>query len=187
MLTFITPRERTHHKEKVETLLNLFKIYQRFELPASLQNKATFLVAENNENGIYGGAVLYPKKAKSLYEKLARGLLKFSPHIEDVWCVRICFSAKQAEGYHTLDTVGFYETFYKEMYESLSEWGKQNNVSFLALTLEYKEYKESKSYGQWPYLLELDFSETSDHKFHGLLVLESQETHPSFGSHRRVQ
>ncbi|EKE09525.1 MAG: hypothetical protein ACD_16C00144G0002 [uncultured bacterium] len=175
MLTLINPQEQRDSKQKIETLLNLFKIYQRVDLPITVQKKATFVMAENEEYGVYGGAIIYSKKVKLLYEKVANILLKFTPELEEVWCLKLCFSIKPKEGYLTLDILDLYETFYQNLHKLLNDWGQRNQIKFLVLSLGYKEYCDTKIYGRWPYLLEISPMEASDHQFHGLLVLNTKK------------
>jgi conjugal transfer ATP-binding protein TraC len=57
MLKIIKQKDQTLHHEKVEALLDLLSVYQRFELSAEKQAKSHFILAESDEKSVYGGAV----------------------------------------------------------------------------------------------------------------------------------
>lgn len=175
MLTPIEPQDHLDFKQKIDSFLNLLKIYQKVDLPQETQKKATFIIAENNDFGVYGGAVLYPKKVELLYNKITHLLLRFAPKLEEVWFLKLCFSMEPKEGYLTSDILDLYESFYQNLHKLLQRWGHKKKTTFLVLSLGYKEYCDSKTYGSWPYLLEIPPMEAPDHRFHGLLLLNKQK------------
>ena len=65
MLKSIDSQFYEPRKVRTDSLLSLLKIYHRFYLSFEAHDRATFLVAEDDKRGVYGGAVLYPQKISS--------------------------------------------------------------------------------------------------------------------------
>ena len=175
MLTIIDPKDHAFYRPQMDSLLSLLKIYQNFSLMPEEKKEATFFMADNETFGVYGGVVIYPQEVKNLYPSLARAFLEFLPNKEKVWAAQLCFCLEQDDGFLTLEGLDLCERFYRDIYQRLREKFKADPESYFAFTLEPRDYRHSVRYGRWPYLLEVSPSESSDHRFHGLLMVKDQE------------
>ncbi|OJW46258.1 MAG: hypothetical protein BGO67_08555 [Alphaproteobacteria bacterium 41-28] len=174
MLKIIEPQDHGLYKHTIHSFLNLLKVYQKCDLllndeHAQVKSNATFIIAEDDDRGVYGGAVLFTQPVSLLYEKIAKVILKFQPERQDVWLGRLCFCVEDNKNAFTLSALDFYQNFYVELYKALIEFGAKKDLDFLALTLHYKDYENIKTYGYWPYLLEVQPVHAPDFCFHGLL------------------
>ncbi len=171
MINILEPTDRSPHQNKIDSLLRLFKIYQGFELPPKDQSKATFIVAEEEAKGIYGGAIFYPQRVQELHEALSSELLLFLPENQKVWCVRLCFCTGQDDGFSTLNALEVREDFYVDLYETLGGLGKQKSTNCLPITLRSQDYHNSVTYGNWAYFTKKPLSHSSSDYVHALLAL----------------
>ncbi|MGC8483797.1 MAG: hypothetical protein ACP5OE_09165 [Thermodesulfobium sp.] len=169
MLNVIEPQEQDFYKHTINSYLNLLKIYQNFELSSEDKSNATFIIAEDEGRGVYGGALLYQRQVTSLHEKIAKIILSFQPERQEVWGGLLCFCVEDNESVFTLNTLDLYQSFYQNLYRAFVTFGEQKNLDFLAITLRYKDYRNIRTYGHWPYLLEVPPHDTPDSYFHGLL------------------
>jgi hypothetical protein len=175
MLTIIEPKEHHLHQSKIDSLLSLLKIYQGFTPSSEKTENATFIVGEDKKQGVYGGAIVYSQNVRTLYHKLATPLLEFFPEKEQIWCVRFCFCADQDDRVLILETLELCEDFYVDLYKILVKLGQKKRTPFFALTLPHKEYRNTVTYGDWSYFLEVSPSDSSDYRFHGLLALKAKK------------
>lgn len=175
MLSIIEPKERHLYQSKIDSLLSLLKIYQKFSLPPEEKENATFVIAENEKFGVYGGAVVYLQNVKALYHKLATPLLEFLPKKEQIWCVRLCFCAGQDDRILILETFELCEDFYASLHKILKKLSQKKKTPYFALTLRTQDYQNSLTYGRWSYLLGVSPYDSSDYHFHGLLALSSKK------------
>lgn len=100
MLKIIRPKNQKSNKATIEYFLGLLKIHQNIELPSAQQKKATFIIAEDDKWGIYGGAVIYSQDVCSESEHICRDMhedtfrtafVTFHPTEKKFWMARICF------------------------------------------------------------------------------------------------
>ncbi|MDI9640441.1 hypothetical protein QM565_32595 [Geitlerinema splendidum] len=155
--------------------MNFLKIYQKFSLLPEEKETATFIIAENEKFGVYGGAVVYLQDVKRLYHKLAAPLLEFLPKKDKIWCVRLCFSANQDDRVLILETLTLCEDFYVSLYKILGELSQKKRENYFALTLRTQDHQNTLNYGRWSYLLGISSYDASDYHFHGLLALSSEK------------
>lgn len=187
-------------KVKIDTLMGLFKVYQKFTLSPKIREQASFVITETNERGtnelgIYGGAIVYPQKVGDLYDKISsyfEGII--SPN-RQVYCVRLFLSLDPHKDALTLEQLVLHDAFYEELYEALCKIGQAHETNLFILTLTPKDYFHTKRKGggdsksrerdnvaettescdtSWPYLMEFLPQETSDKQFQGLLILDSK-------------
>mgnify|MGYP005609366607 CR=1 FL=1 len=98
MLQIINTKAQKKKKKKVDTLLNLFKIYQGFTLSEGEKAKASYIIAEDDQRGLYGGAILYPRQNASSYmdikkdseSQLLKVISDFQERRKEIWNARIC-------------------------------------------------------------------------------------------------
>jgi hypothetical protein len=175
MLNIIEPKDHHLHTSKISSLLNFLKIYQKFSLIPEEKETATFIIAENEKFGVYGGAVVYLQDVKRLYHKLAAPLLEFLPKKEQIWCVRLCFSADQDDRVLILETLALCEAFHVGLYKILCALGQKKRTPYFALTLRTQDHQNTLNYGRWSYLLGISPYDASDYHFHGLLALRPKK------------
>ncbi len=171
MLSIIEPQDHNFHQQKIDSLLSLFSIYHHFTLPRAIQEEVTYVVAEDEAHGVYGGALFYPQKAKDLHEEILN-LFTFSSNSK-VWAARLCC----CEAYDdpvSEEKVEFYETFFRELYSVLGDLTRQKRSNCLPLVLSPQEYHDTLTYARWPFLSTVKFSDTSQ-DLHALLSFPSQQ------------
>lgn len=176
MLNVIEPASHNLHTNSIGSLLRLFKVYQDFELLPKDQNKATFIVAEDDTRGVYGGAVFFPQKIKELDETLYN-LLSIQEN-RTVWCARLCLSIEQDGGSLSLDHLELCENFYRELYKVLGVLGNGKDTNCLPMKLCSRDYRNSLLYGNWAYFTELKPEELSSDYVYVLLALPDYHNQP---------
>jgi hypothetical protein len=133
MLKIISPKGQKTHQSTIEAFLDLLKVYQNFELSHTRRKKATFLIAEDKEHGVYGGAVLYPQKVwedgeeilQDSYEDTFCGAFAtYHPQIEDFWIAKICFCLEANFSPNALNGMELCENFYQELHHALRVFGQ---------------------------------------------------------------
>lgn len=174
------PGGHAFHQSEIKTLLRLLKSYQHLLFPFEEREKASFLIADHKQQGMYGGAILYRQQTLSF-----TGLSSYKHHqdtIEDVisafqsegkevWMARLCLRVDRRAFPLTSETFQYHEDFYKKLLKYFIAFGKKEGMGFLALTLQLRDYINTKSYG-WPYVLEIKPRDASDRLFHGVLALQ---------------
>ncbi len=175
MLNIIEPQDHSTYQSRIDSFSNLLKIYQNFSLSSKSQDKATFIIAEDEKRGVYGGAVFYPQKAKELHKHISD--LLCIPENRTVWCVRLCFCIDQSENCSKLEVLDLLENFFLNLHQVLSELGKKKDTNCLVLTLNPQDLHNTITYGKWEYFLEIKPKESSDGQFHGLLRLDKKAKH----------
>lgn len=143
MLKEITSKNYEFHKSNVDPLLDFLKIYQSFRLSSEERDKATFLIAEDDQRGVYGGAVLYPQKISpslalspsDTREKSLRKMFSaFQPEGQEYWTARICLCAAWETSTPILEIEKLLECFYQNLYQSFAQFGKKKGIEYLTLT-----------------------------------------------------
>src|SRR5436190_539015 len=91
MFKTIEPKSQRYYRSRVDLLLGAMRLYQDIPLTLEEQEIATFIIAENHEAEMYGGAVLHKKGVSDLHPRLARLVSNLAPHKEDVWVGTVSF------------------------------------------------------------------------------------------------
>ena len=172
MMKIIKPKDYNLYQPKIEALLDLFSVYQNVELSSEEKRTATFMIAEDKERGVYGGAFLIQKPIEKLDEKTRDILNVFSSHKKKVWTANLCFCLDGNEPFSDLENLDLCQNFYERLFKKFIKFGKQEKTKFLVLTLRPTDLFRSKTYGHWPYLLEIEPKDSMDSLFHGLLSLK---------------
>lgn len=175
MLNIIEPKDHNSYQSRIDSLLGLLKVYQSFSLPVHEKEKATFIVASDNELGVYGGAVLYQQKVHDLYKDLGKIVSNFQPERQSVWVARLGLY-RGDEPYSTLEELDFREDFYRNLLKTFIDLGKKENLDFLVLTLCSSDAYTTKHRFYWPYILEISTGDASDNLFHGILSLDPEKS-----------
>ena len=160
MLKIISPKGQKVHQPTIEAFLDLLKVYQNFELSETRRKKATFLVAEDNEHGVYGGAVLYPQKVMGSDEEIhddyehsfCSAFATYHPEIEEFWIARICFCLEANFSPDGLKGMELCEAFYQELHEAFKAFGQSNESDFIAFSLCTFDAMDPPFYKKWLYL-----------------------------------
>ena len=179
MLKIIEPKDHYLHKPRIEALLDLFQIYHNFELSSEEKSKTTFIIAEDETNGVYGGALLYKKKVGDLYDKIRKIISAFHPMGRKVWVAHLCLSLDQNEPFSAFNEFELCQDFYKNLLKRFIKFGRKKKTKFIILSLHPMASFKEKLYGQWSYLIEVPQKESTDGLFHGALGLTPQKPRSS--------
>ena len=186
MLRIISPNGQRFHQSTIGAFLDLLNVYQNFELSSERREKATFFIVENNEHGVYGGAVLYPQKVWGTTEDVLHdryegtfcgAFATYRPQIEECWIGRICFCIEANLAPEALAGVELCENFYQELREALSAFGQSKDIEFLAFSLCSFDTIDPPPYKKWLYLPIWRSDDTSG-LTHGILPLKGTKFFP---------
>ena len=137
MLKIITPKKQKLHKSTIGAFLNLLSVYQNFVLSPERRKNATFIIAEDSQHGIYGGAVLFPQHIFDRGDEFHfQAYGDVYPQFQELWSARVCFCLEV-----NLSSVGFRElelwkTFYEEIYEAIYAVGRSKGIKFISFGFE---------------------------------------------------
>ena len=173
MLRIIEPPSHGFYQSKIDTLLNIFKIYQNLELSLEEQAKTTFIVAEDPKCGVYGGALLYKKKVRTFEDRIEKIISALYSNKRKVWAVKLCLCIEEDETLLSFEKLDLFQDFYSSLLKKFMNFGRQENASFLVLSLRPTDFFKTKTHSYWPYLLEIQPKDSFDGLFHGILDLKS--------------
>jgi len=177
MFETIKPKGQYAHRQKVDALLGLLKIYHKFYLAPEIKENATFMIAEDDKRGVYGGAVVYPQKNTypdcSRWEKDPLGEITaaFQSRRKEIWTARICLCIGAGSSTSSLELIDLCESFYKNLYQEFISFKKRKRIGLLAFTLRIAETYKTDVLQKWASLYEIKLKESSDGFFHGILDL----------------
>ncbi|HUX79409.1 MAG TPA: hypothetical protein VMW10_06670, partial [Alphaproteobacteria bacterium] len=133
---------------------------------------ATFILNDDRETGVYGGALLLKKKLNDFPPELVKTLAEFVSPQECMWkCIISLFLQKESPLYETDEIMHFCQTFYRKLYNRLVGFGKKEETGFLCVSLDSGEYLCMEELIAWPYVFEIKPQDSSDGLFHGILPL----------------
>lgn len=176
MLNVIEPTDHILRQNEIDPLLRLFKVYQDFELSSKVYDKAIFIVAKDENRGVYGGAAFFPQKVKELEEDLS-DFLSISEN-RTIWCARLCLCTEQDDQFTTLEALELCQNFYAGLYDILSVLGDKRGTNCLPLKLHLKDYRNSLTYGNWVYFAKLPANDLSSDYVYALLALPDKKQLP---------
>ncbi len=172
MFMIIDPQNHCFYKPKIDHFIELMKRYYQRDLSLSDQNSSTFIIAEDETRGVYGGALLAQKKVRLLSEKLRKKIDCLISQDQWVWTCTVFLHIQNDDPLSTTDNFEpFCWDFYRTLYKQLTEFGEKVNTGFLCMTLDSGEYLCTEEMGLWPYVIEIKPQESSDRLFHGILSL----------------
>ena len=90
MLRIIEPPSHEDYQSEIDTLLYLFQVSQKVELPLEEKVKSTFIMAKDPKCGVYGGAILRKKPLYALDERIEAVLSTLHSKSRKVWFVQLC-------------------------------------------------------------------------------------------------
>ena len=190
MYKMVEPQAHELHDEKINSLLGLLKIYQNFYLDPEAQDRATFVIAEDDKRSVYGGAVLYPRKPFKIppflellpedinNETLDKMFSSLQPKVKEYWTARICLCLGHDNSTSLREAVGLYQRFYRNLYKAFCYFGEKENINYLPFTLRAADTHVDNNlriltYQTWPFLLEVKQSGKGFHSYlHGILSLK---------------
>ena len=186
MFKIIGPKEHSLHLARIEALLDLFKVYHNFELSLEERTKTTFMIAEDEKRGVYGGALLYPRKVGNLYDKIKNIVSTLHTQGRKVWVVNLCLCVEEDEPLEALTRLELCQSFYQNLLKRFMKFGRKKNAKFFILSLHPTASFKEKTYGRWAYLLEIHPKESLDGLFHGILSLKPERKKTLIGYHSSV-
>jgi hypothetical protein len=170
MFKTIHPNEHESNRDLIDPFLKKLKASK-----PSLGNNfsdisnATFILAEENPDRIGGGAVLLKKKEETLHPQIRERLDAFVSPDQHVWFGTVALNLR-----HDIsgqDFVRFSKLFYRELYEALMVFGRQEKTAFLCLRLPASEHLTTDILEYWPYVMSIRPKESGDGFFHSVLAL----------------
>lgn len=187
MLKIISPKGQKFHHSSMDGFLSLLNVYQNFELSPDRRKNATFIIAEEAQHGVYGGALLYPQKIYDRsedellegYEECFQGLfMTFHPYIQEFWMARVCFCLDANLSSGSFSELELCIKFYNEIYEAMLTFGKSKGIVFLPYSLCSFDTIEPPFYKNWPYNVPFRHSHDTSGLFHGILSLTGERFLP---------
>lgn len=175
MMKIIKPKDQKFHQATIGSFLDLLNVYHNRALSEEEQAKTIFMIAEDERRGVYGGAMLSQQKVESLQDKIANIIASIDVNHRDVWVANLCFHPVQNEPFSPIEQAELCHNFYNDLLKKFHEFGNHEKISFLVLSLQPMDFFKSKTYGQWPYLLEISPKDSLDSLFHGILALKPQK------------
>lgn len=179
MFKIIEPPRQCYYKGRLDLFIALMKLQQRFCLSSEEQSQATFILAEEEEGEVYGGAIFYNKSPQDLHPQIKKRLLRLCPAEETMWEATLFLRSERLS--YVRERSSFMQIFYRNLLEKLSEVGRERGASFLCLTLSPIEYFRIRKRSFWPWVVEINPQDSLDGLFHGILSLKinkPEETEP---------
>ena len=175
MLNIIEPKDHKTYQKHIDSFLDLLKVYQGFSIPLEELENATFVIASDNEYGVYGGALLLKKSVWDLELGIRQMILTALPDMEEVWTGIIGYYKEQEGPFSGKQALEVYLDFYCNLLDIFNDFGNEKKINFLFLTLSKLEYLETKNHELWEYVYTVLPEESSDGLFHGILTLDGRE------------
>ncbi len=172
MLKIIEPTVHEVYQSEIDTLLYLFQLSQRVDLPLEEQARSTFIMAKDPKCGVYGGAILRKKPFSAFDETIEAALSTLHSRNRKVWFVQLCACMVECETLSREDKIKLFKTFYSSLYKKFMKFGKQKKTNFLVLSLSPSDYAITNTYQEWPYVLEVLPNNTLDNHFQGILDIK---------------
>lgn len=189
MYKIVEPQAHGLHSERINSLLGLLKIYQNFYIDPEAQDRATFIIAEDDKRSVYGGAILYPRHVSSFPESMSEEtdenilekmfsrlhLKGVQPKAKEYWTARICLCLGYDRTTPLRETAELYRCFYHKLYKAFRYFGEKENLEYLSFTLRASDTHVNNNlrlltYQTWSSLLEVQQSDNGFHTYlHGIL------------------
>jgi hypothetical protein len=172
MFKVIEPKYHCFYPSCINRFTERIKSRTHVRFSQREQNRATFILTNNEEKDFEGGAILLKKKLKDFPSELVNVLSDFVPSQEDMWqCVVFISFEKDSPLYETDEMLHFCQIFYRKLYNRLVGFGKKEGTGFLCVSLDSEEYLCTEGLISWPYVFELKPQDSCDGLFHGILPL----------------
>lgn len=180
MFKIIEPHRQCYYKARLDLFTGLMRLQQSFCLSPEEQSQATFILAEEGEGEVYGGAMLYRKSLQDLHPRIRKTILTLGSPEEKIWEGTLFLKSERLA--YVRDRGFFMQTFYRNLLDKLIEVGRERGAYFLCLTLSPVEYFRIRKRSFWPWMIEVNSQDSLDGLFHGILSLTTnkrEETGPS--------
>ncbi len=165
MLKLIEPKDHYNYRSRINLFLGLLEFYQNTTLHLEEQSQCSFILDEEEDGHISGGAILYKKSISDLDKNIEKLVTAFPLNTDYVWASTLVFC-------HPSQVMQVYfQEFYENLLEAFREFAYQEDINFLCLTLNPLEYLRTKNKGCWSYIMEVKPQESIDGLFHGILPL----------------
>lgn len=174
MLTIIEPKDHGAYQTQIDSFLNLLNIYQNYSPSPKVWEQGTFIIASDNEYGVYGGVLLLEKYTWNLEIKIKEIISTFQPETRGVWTGLIGFYRGHDRPYSEFKILRGYLDFYENLLKALNDFGIEQEIDFLCLTLNPIEHIKVQKYGHWNYICKVLPDESLDSLFHGILPLSGR-------------
>lgn len=186
MLQIINHKRYVAYQQKVEALLDLFKIYHGFHLPEERRERTTYLVAEDDKRGVYGGALLYPQKNTYHTEPLPEAAENevesissaFQHRRKEIWTARTCLCIGDNSSPPTLELMNLCENFYKALYQELIGFQLRKRTGLLVFIIRRADMYKTLALQNWTSLYEVKLKISSEGFLCGLIDPQINN-HPS--------
>ncbi len=175
MFEIIKPKRQSIHQQKIDSFLSLLKVYHNFHLSEEIKTKATFIIAEDTKQGVYGGAILYPidntypefsSQSQTPLEKISSAL---QSKREQIWQARICLCIPKEQIISSPELIELSESFYENLYNAFLNFKRKKRIGLLAFTLRFSDLYKKDILKPWAFLYEIKLSTSSDGFFYGIL------------------
>ncbi|EKE10505.1 MAG: hypothetical protein ACD_16C00019G0003 [uncultured bacterium] len=174
MLNIIEPKDHQTYRTQIDSFLSLLNIYQNYSPSPEERQEGTFIIASDNEYGVYGGVFLLEKCIGDLERKIRQKVLTFQPDTLSVWTGQIGFYRDHEGLFSTIKILDEYLNFYQGLLKALNDFGNEKKINFLCLTLNSIEHLKLQKHGFWNYGDMVLPHESSDGLFHGILPLSGR-------------
>ncbi len=169
MFHVIEPKDYSVYKTEVEQFLTHLQTNKELRNSFSSPKESTFILMNDHERNIHGGAILLKNKISTLHSLLSKHML--SSLSGEVWTACTCLYIDKENLF--ADFESFCIEFYEELYEKLKSFGKQNQVNYVYVKLMPADYFSTEILGNWPYVFELSPKDSRDGLFHGVVSLKA--------------
>lgn len=172
MFKIIEPKYHCFYKRSIDRFMNLTRSCINLGFSQQDQNEATFILSDDREMGVYGGALLFKKKVNDFPPELVKMLADFVSPQDCMWkCIIFLSFEKECPLYDTEEIIHFCQIFYRKLYNRLVRFGKKEETGFLCISLDSREYLCMEELILWPYVFEFKPQDSTDGFFHGILPL----------------
>lgn len=172
MFTVIHPKYHCFYASPISHFMECIKSRAYSRLSKRDCNRTTFILLEDEKNGVCGGALLLKKGLREFPHEIANTLSEFISPKECIWqCMAFLSFKKDSPLCATNEGDHFCQIFYRNLYHALVEFGKKEGTGFICISLDPQEFLCTDGLTFWPYIFELKPQNSSDGHFHGILPL----------------
>jgi len=169
MFITVPPQNQASHKAFIDPFISFIKDDSRLKQSFRGHKKATFILTQDEAKGVYGGALLLKERMDIVRRNLGKDMAYFIPKTGEVWTCTVCIRATIND--YVLQYDSLYASFYRQLYEKLTEFGMKEKTTYLWMILLPVEYLSTEHLGFWPYVFQVRPQESLDGLFHGILSL----------------
>jgi hypothetical protein len=169
MFITVPPLHHASHKAFIDPFLSFIKADSRLRQSFWNHKKATFILTQDETKGVYGGALLRKARLDLVRRNLGKDMAYFIPKTGEMWTCTVCIQATINDYILQYDTLC--ASFYRQLYEKLTEFCMKERTTYLWMILLPVEYLSTEHLGFWPYVFQVRPQDSLDGLFHGILSL----------------